>query len=175
MAISLELHNFFLSLSFFSPSTLTWAQARQKSGHSPLSAAPLLPSSSRLTWVITEDGLSITSRSGPECWPHSLKLGDCSPTPRCMKLRTCTEKGASREEGEKNPRRSPHHNTHGTRSPITRPFHVGGGVRRSEARKSSRLESCAEEMPKVLIQYGAQLRSAISRYKHGGFKASHST
>lgn len=35
-------------------------------GHSPLSPAALLPSSSRLTWVITEDGFSITSRSGPD-------------------------------------------------------------------------------------------------------------
>ncbi len=40
----------------------------------PLSPAALFPSSSRLTWVITEDGWSITSRSGPERWPHTSKL-----------------------------------------------------------------------------------------------------
>lgn len=77
---------------------LTW---KIRGDSPPLSAAALLPSSSRLTCVITEDGLSITSSSGSQRWAHTVKLGDCPPTPsRCMKLTYTKEVG--RERGGKN-------------------------------------------------------------------------
>lgn len=77
--------------------------------NSPLSPAALFPSSSRLTWVITEDGLSITSRSGSECWPHTFKVRDCSPTRSCIKL-TCTKKKRKKRKSTKLKRPGKHRN-----------------------------------------------------------------
>lgn len=172
MAISLELHNFFLSLSFFLPRhEPKRTEIRTLTSLCCASIALVIPADLGDHWGLIVHHIQVWSR----VLTSQFKVGRLFADSVLHEVTNMYGEGSEWRGGGKNPKRSPHHNTHGTRSPTTRPFHVGGGVRRSEARKSSRLESCAEEMAKVLIQYGAQLRSAISRYKHGGFKASHST
>lgn len=142
-------------------------------GHSPRSPAALLPSSSRLTWVITEDGLSITSRGKQKqqkkCRSQTFKAagGSTSPPRGCMNF--WTTRTTSEPESAATSRPVSHSASIffcATSPPLSR-----------SARKESRSEGDTSETF-VLRSWqlwfnmvlGAPLAN-FSRSKHGGFKA----
>lgn len=152
-----ELHNFFSPFYLLLPSSfLTW----EIGGDSPpLSAAALLPSSSRLTCVITEDGLSITSSSGPQRWAHGLKLGDCPLTPSCcMKLTyTKEEEGGERGREEKITLRKQTESVAKKHSPYN--ASISSEVALNFVFPCPSFGKVVGRRCQSLIQYGARLRS----------------
>lgn len=99
--------------------------------------------------MITEDGLSITSRSGPQCWPHTLKL------------EIVRRLGAALNQLNMNENKAEALRETSQQVALQHVDYTPGVVIRSNTRWSLKSESYKTFVKELatLIQYGAQLRS----------------